>query len=469
MAKHIHVHIHRAPTRDRAPVARAVRSIGRDQHAPEDVSQLVGVLMQIIAEQGGKTQDAEFDESKHKRDEGGKFTAGGMNAEQHQAAAAAKRQKGEEALKASDTQSAVKHITESQAHEDVSRALGAADMSSASPGGDYKQHLKQAASHFARTAEAAKAMKGKSSLRGVDLPSTDLGEWKSSAEKMGFVVRTAPNPETGESGDYWYAKDKHGNHTGEFFAEAHANHAAQHKAEAAKIDEAHAITVHESRSGSASAPSKPTSTTAKHIKPALHELFSSGHPFSVDELCKITGVTNPKLMSAYVTDMKNPKYAGKLGALEIVKRPDGMYHVQKKEGAGLAPKPGPDGQPMGKHPELAAAERRVAENPRTTEVRHASGTGQSFLPSVKTSGAGAPPAEPQGSASGVPGWNAKKAAALKKNMETLRGRYEVAREKRKARGEHTQSLVEMKARSAYERADREHTSYSFPSKATSGK
>lgn len=350
MAKHIHVHIHRAPTRDRAPVARAVRSIGRDQHAPEDVSQLVAVLMEAIASRRGqgKTADADFKEEDHKRDAGGKFTAGGMNADQHKAAA--------------------------KEHRDILNAGTNSEKS--------VPHHARAAMHH---------------------------------ESAAFALEDGATSQ----------------------AEAHANHAAHHKANAAKIDEAHAITAHESRSGSASASSKPTSTTAKHkaeaaqisegyglgpgakpmsdmdiqaalekanpkatvpsvhpehqgegkgldhpgltnanlkptsttakhIKPALHELFSSGHPFSVDELCKITGVTNPKLMSAYVTDMKNPKYAGKLGTLEIVKRPDGMYHVQKKEGAGLAPKPGPDGQLMGKHPELAAAERRVAENPRTT-------------------------------------------------------------------------------------------------------
>ncbi len=276
MAKHIHVHIHRAPTRDRAPVARAVRSIGRDQHAPEDVSQLVGVLMQIIAEQGGKTQDAEFDESKHKRDEGGKFTAGGMNAEQHKAAA--------------------------KEHRDI---LGAGKSSEKSG-----RHHANAAMHH---------------------------------ESAAFALEDGATSQ----------------------AEAHANHAAHHKAEAAKIDEAHAITAHERRSGSASASSKPTSTTAKGARAATHELLSSGHPFSVDELCKATGAPKSTITTV-LSAFKNPKYAGKLGTLEIVKRPDGMYHVQKKEGAGLAPKPGPDGQLMGKHPELAAAERRVAENPRTT-------------------------------------------------------------------------------------------------------
>lgn len=403
MANHIHVHIHRAPTRDRAPVARTVRSIGRDQHAPEDVSQLVGVLMQIIAEKEGTgTRDAEFDESKHKRDSGGRFTAGGMNAEQHQAAAAAKRQKGEEALKASDTQSAVKHITESQAHEDVSRALGAADMSFASPGGDYKQHLKQAASHFARTAAKATAggMNAEQHKAAAKEHRDILGAGKSSEKSGRHHANAAMHHESAAFALEDGATSQ---------AEAHANHAAHHKAEAAKIDEAHAITAHESRSGSASASSKPTSTTAKHIKPALHELFSSGHPFSVDELCKITGVTNPKLMAAYVTDMKNPKYAGKLGALEIVKRPDGMYHAQKKEGAGLAPKPGPDGQLMGKHPELAASERRVAENPRTTEVRHASG-----------------PAPALGDA---------KHKQLQKAHEAARNSYEMKRYARRAKGQ----------------------------------
>jgi len=83
---------------------------------------------------------------------------------------------------------------------------------------------------------------------------------------------------------------------------------------------------------------KPTSAKATATKAATHELLSSGHPFSVDELMKATGAKSTSTLMTALSDLKSPKYAGKLGHLNIVKRPDGQYHVQKGEAAaGAAP------------------------------------------------------------------------------------------------------------------------------------
>jgi hypothetical protein len=86
---------------------------------------------------------------------------------------------------------------------------------------------------------------------------------------------------------------------------------------------------------------KPTTAKAKGIKAATHELLSSGHPFSLEELMKATGVDNPKMMVAYLGDLKNPKYAHKAGVLDIVKnKTTGHYQVVKKAAeAAVAPAP----------------------------------------------------------------------------------------------------------------------------------
>lgn len=83
--------------------------------------------------------------------------------------------------------------------------------------------------------------------------------------------------------------------------------------------------------GSSPSGPKPTSTStaAKGSKAAVHELLSSGHRFSVDELMKATGCSNRATLMTALADLKNPKYAGKLGALKIEKHTDGGYHVVK--------------------------------------------------------------------------------------------------------------------------------------------
>ena len=75
---------------------------------------------------------------------------------------------------------------------------------------------------------------------------------------------------------------------------------------------------------------KPTSHTAKSIKGGLHQLLSTGHPFSIEELQQATGVKSPAMMAAYLSGLKNPKYAPKEGHLAVVKRSDGLYHVAQE-------------------------------------------------------------------------------------------------------------------------------------------
>lgn len=86
---------------------------------------------------------------------------------------------------------------------------------------------------------------------------------------------------------------------------------------------------------------KPTTIKAKSAKAGLHELLSSGHAFSKQELISILGVTE-KRFSDYMAMVKNPKYAGKEGALTIERNERGEYFVKRNENQGastLAPKP----------------------------------------------------------------------------------------------------------------------------------
>ena len=84
---------------------------------------------------------------------------------------------------------------------------------------------------------------------------------------------------------------------------------------------------------------KPTSTKAKAAKAAMHELFSSGHPFTKQELMTIAGVKTEKLFSDYIAMLKNPKYAGGKGALQIKKLPNGAYQVVMPNGQPAPPAP----------------------------------------------------------------------------------------------------------------------------------
>ena len=72
---------------------------------------------------------------------------------------------------------------------------------------------------------------------------------------------------------------------------------------------------------------KSETTTAKGTKAGVHELLSSGHAFSFDDLKKATGGTDKAVQNA-LSELKNPKWAGKLGPLKIVKDASG-FHIEK--------------------------------------------------------------------------------------------------------------------------------------------
>lgn len=100
--------------------------------------------------------------------------------------------------------------------------------------------------------------------------------------------------------------------------------------------------------------SKPTKATASGAKGGVHELLTSGHAFSVEELMAATGASKASVTTA-LSDLKNPKYAGRLGHLMIEKRSDGLYHVKKAENqASAASKEEPSGKPTSAGLEAAA-------------------------------------------------------------------------------------------------------------------
>lgn len=95
---------------------------------------------------------------------------------------------------------------------------------------------------------------------------------------------------------------------------------------------------------------KPTKASAKGVKGGVHELLSSGHSFTFEELKAATGVTTDKHLSSALSELKNPKWAGPKGALTILKVGN-HYYVQKADpNAGqskpeAAPKPVAEAKP----------------------------------------------------------------------------------------------------------------------------
>ena len=77
---------------------------------------------------------------------------------------------------------------------------------------------------------------------------------------------------------------------------------------------------------------KPTTVKGKSAKARIHELLSSGHSFTKQELMAACGIESEKLFSDYIAMLKNPKYAGSGGALQIVRGADGSYSVAKRDG-----------------------------------------------------------------------------------------------------------------------------------------
>jgi hypothetical protein len=123
-------------------------------------------------------------------------------------------------------------------------------------------------------------------------------------------------------------------------AERMLHAAAEVRARAVTRDEDAGHTFHGNQwTGGIGGGPKPTTVKATTAKAGVHELLSSGHAFTKQELMAIAGVKTEKLFADYMAMLKNPKYAGPAGALKIEKKGD-LYYVAFPDGT-PAPKPPP--------------------------------------------------------------------------------------------------------------------------------
>lgn len=126
---------------------------------------------------------------------------------------------------------------------------------------------------------------------------------------------------------------------------------------------------------------KPDYVKTKGVKAGVHELLSSGHVFTIEELQKITGAKTAKLIQDALAMLKNPKYAGAAGTLDIVKVAGG-FAVRPKASAPPAPPPvaAPPPPPPAPPP---PPPREVAPLAPPRVTASASGTIQSTAPTEK--------------------------------------------------------------------------------------
>lgn len=91
----------------------------------------------------------------------------------------------------------------------------------------------------------------------------------------------------------------------------------------------------------------------KNPKSRMRNLLASGKPFTKQQLMEQAGITNEKTFTSWISMMKNPKFAGKAGALNIVRNPDGTYQVVKNGAGGEngSPPPTPPADPPKPPPE----------------------------------------------------------------------------------------------------------------------
>ncbi len=347
MGKHFHIYFAPKKTRDQAgsiPPFAASRTAALFKRKTQDEDQmdvmpLVEALMQAIAERQGTsdvmTHDAgEWDESKHPRSEGGQFSSAQHTAaaENHEAASmgheqaaqasgagplAAMHQKAAAAHKeaAEAHSNAAKHIDAGtglgeefakQAHSKTYQAAGHSQKLDGLAGGNMMgaahAHLKKIASDpkqpVARRAEAAEKL--------------------AKLEKSANAVANSPHAKASTPADI-----------------AMKMHASGARPEDIGAATQAAVNAQPPQGGEGPAGPKPTQGPGGPAKAATHALLSSGHPFSVEELMKATGVTTRSTMMTALSDLKNPKYAGKLGALQIEKGADGMYRVTKAPEGGF--------------------------------------------------------------------------------------------------------------------------------------
>lgn len=324
MPKHIHIHFAPRKTRDQAP--------GSVPAAPSksEIAQLVEALFQAIADRQGAapapTRDTEWDESKHPRAEGGRFstsqhTAAATNHEQtaarHQASA-----KSNPATAAAHEQAAKLHQAAAEAHTEAIGHLAA------------KTGLGESKADRAHKASYAAAQASMSMSKGSDVQSLQKIA-SDPSQPMAKRAAAVQQLEKYEEAAAMVAKSPHALPKPGPDGQPMGTHPAM--AQAAQAMGANPSTAPQHTPGSmvpAPVGPKPTSASGP-AKAATHALLSSGHPFSVDELMKATGVTNKATIMTALSDLKNPKYAGALGALQIEKQADGMYRVTKAPAGGF--------------------------------------------------------------------------------------------------------------------------------------
>lgn len=128
---------------------------------------------------------------------------------------------------------------------------------------------------------------------------------------------------------------------------------------------------------------KPTSATAKGTKAALHELFTSGHSFSFEELMKATGAKSENTLKTCLAMINNPKWTPAHHLLQIQKSKEtGHYSIVHPDGTKANPTEALE--TPSKPPDQAVA----------TPKAEAQGVNPSLLEQLGLAGAAPPAGEP---------------------------------------------------------------------------
>lgn len=101
--------------------------------------------------------------------------------------------------------------------------------------------------------------------------------------------------------------------------------------------------------GGGKAPEAPAAAPTHPGKSGMHKLLSSGKAMSKADIMAATGIKTDKLFTDYIAMLKNPKYAGKAGALTITKNSKGEYVAAPNNApapAAEAPAPAPAPAPV---------------------------------------------------------------------------------------------------------------------------
>lgn len=166
---------------------------------------------------------------------------------------------------------------------------------------------------------------------------------------------------------------------------------------------------------------KPTEAKSKGVKNIVHELLTSGHPFTFEELKAATGAKLDQQLHNAINELKAGKHAA--GALGIVKIGPGQYQVVKPGGEpakALAPKIDPDDE-LVSVPYTTPAE-KAQEAPKAPDLPNPPAPPAPSEPSPVS----APPLGPLGHVATAPATKMTKAEADKVYNEHLEGIHEEA-------------------------------------------